>query len=95
VGCDIELMNGPEQAGNGSIRRHTVLEACRKVGRTPSNAALQRLSTKASFRINDIQVVTVDLPLAAGRHSVALCRLMRAAPIIVQDHQIAAKEVSL
>ena len=95
VGCDIELVHGPEQASNGSIRRHTVLEACRKVGRTPSISALQRLSARASFRINDIRVVTVDLPLAAGQHSVAFCRLMRAAPIIIQDHQIAATEVSL
>ena len=95
VGCDIELVRETEQASTGSIRRHTILEACRKVGRTPSISALQRLSARASFRINDMRVVTVDLPLAAGQHSVAFCRLMRAAPIIIQGHQIAATEVSL
>jgi enediyne polyketide synthase len=95
VSCDIELVSGPDEASAGSIRRHTILEACRKVGRTPSLSALQRLSPKTSFRINDMRVVTVDLPLAVGRHSVAFCRLMRAAPIVFQDHPIAATEVSL
>jgi hypothetical protein len=95
VGCDIELAAGPEEASSGSIRRHTVLEACRKVGRTPSMSALQRLPARPSFRIDDVRVVTIDLPLPAGRHSVAFCRLMRAAPIVIGDHQIAATEVSL
>jgi enediyne polyketide synthase len=95
VGCDIELVPGDEEARSGSIRRHTVLEACRKVGRMPSVSALQSFSARTSFRIDDVRVVRVDLPLAAGRHSVAFCRLMRAAPIVIQDHQIAATEVSL
>ena len=44
VGCDIELAAGPEFSSGASIRRHTVLEACRKVGRTPSMSALHSIA---------------------------------------------------
>jgi hypothetical protein len=40
-------------------------------------------------------VVTISLPLPTGTYSVAFCRLVRPATIVIEDHQLAATEVSL
>jgi enediyne polyketide synthase len=94
VGCDIETAAAPEYAKDVSVRRHTVMEACRKLGRAPSISVMQRMPGASSFRIDDMSVVTIDLPLPSGHYSVAFSRLMPSSPIAIEDHQLAATEVS-
>jgi enediyne polyketide synthase len=91
VGCDIETAAASEFAKDVSVRRHTVMEACRKLGRAPSISAVQRMPGTASFRIDDMSVVTIDLPLPSGPYSVAFSRLMPSSSIAIEDQQLATE----
>ena len=59
------------------IRRHVAYEACRKIGRKPSPGALGSLVAGAVSRVEDVQVVTIELPLPCGPHMVAFSCLDR------------------
>ena len=74
IGCDIEATGTP-LATIDQIRRHATYEVCRKVGRKPSSRAIGPLIAGAVSRVEDVQVVTIELPLASGLHIVAFGRL--------------------
>jgi len=76
IGCDIEA-TGVDSRDIDLIRRHVAYEACRKVGRKPSPAALGSLIAGAVSRIDDMHVVTIELPLPSGPHLAAFSRLDR------------------
>jgi enediyne polyketide synthase len=78
IGCDIEAI-GAAPANLDLIRRHAAYEVCRKVGRKPSARAIGPLVAGAVSRVEDVQVVTIELPLASGIHIVAFGRLDRLA----------------
>jgi enediyne polyketide synthase len=78
IGCDIES-TGTSPSDIDLIRRHVIYEVCRKVGRKPSPGAIGPLIAGVGSRVEDVQVVTIELPLASGSHIVAFGRLDRLA----------------
>lgn len=78
IGCDIEAA-GENPVSADSIRRHVAYEACRKVGRKPSPGTVGSPVAGIVDRIDDVIVVTIELPLPSGPHLVAFSRLDRAA----------------
>lgn len=73
ISCDIETTGA--SANLELIRRHVAFEACRKVGRKPTPVAVGRPAAGAVSRIEDVQVITLDITLASAIHVVAFGRL--------------------
>ncbi len=71
VGCDIEKLGTDAELDITSVRRHTVVEACRKLGRKPLNS-LPAMIPQIATRVGDLAVMTVDLPLPSGSYTVAV-----------------------
>jgi enediyne polyketide synthase len=91
VSCDIELSG---QGTDGQqLRRHAVLEACRKLGRRPSMELLAPAATEA-LRIEDALIMTAELPLPGGACVVAIGRLADAAPTIRFEDPFLASEAA-
>lgn len=76
IGCDIEATS-TDFKDNDLIHRHVAYEACRKVGRKPLPSSIGTLIAGAVNFIDDIEVVTIELPLPSGPHLVAFSRLGR------------------
>jgi enediyne polyketide synthase len=74
IGCDIEAVSS-DQRDLDMIRRHVAYEACRKVGRKPSAGAIGSWATGGAHRIDDVELVTIELPLPSGFYLVAFSRL--------------------
>jgi enediyne polyketide synthase len=93
IGCDIE---SAEAASTDleQIRRHATYEACRKVGRKPTPRAIGPQMAGAASRVEDVQVMTVDIPLASKLHVVAFGRLDPLSRPAVQRLHLQPSEVT-
>jgi enediyne polyketide synthase len=83
VSCDMED-TGDQDLGIDEVRQHAVLEVCRKLGRRPSPASIARFMSGTSTRVEDIAVMTLELPLDSGCRIVALGHL-EVAPAVTRS----------
>jgi len=93
VGCDLEHCDPGQDIG--FIRRHAAHEACRKVARKPSLAAIPALLPETAHRIDDVTVVVAELPLGSGACTVAFsCREDSAAGAVRANGRLMLDEVT-
>jgi enediyne polyketide synthase len=69
IGCDIERLSDDDEIG--FIHRHTVHEACRKIGRKLPMASIPALIPQTPITIGDVTIVVAELPLSSGSFAVA------------------------
>jgi enediyne polyketide synthase len=75
VGCDMEKSDSKVDFDVNFLRRHTAIEACRKLGRIPSPASICALSPGKTAKFDDLTVATVELPLPSGSHIVSFASI--------------------
>ncbi|MGJ4941457.1 SDR family NAD(P)-dependent oxidoreductase [Bradyrhizobium sp. HKCCYLS1011] len=93
IGCDIEA-SGTASADLEMIRRHVTYEACRKVGRKPMPRVFGPQIAGAASRIEDVQVITIEIPLASKLLVVAFGRLDPLSRPAVQRFNLQPNEVT-
>jgi enediyne polyketide synthase len=69
AGCDMELFAAEDDID--FVRRHTVHEACRKIGRKLPMASLPEFITRTPIRIEDMTILIAEVPLPSGSCTVA------------------------
>jgi enediyne polyketide synthase len=82
IGCDLEPL-GPSSLETEETCRHVAAEALRKLGRRPDMTALRGVKRGVAMRIEDVELVAVEIETASGRHALAFARNRDSAPSVV------------
>ncbi|SNS45988.1 enediyne polyketide synthase [Tardiphaga sp. OK246] len=69
IGCDMQLLSVEDDTD--LIHRHTVHEACRKIGRKLPMASIPAIIPNTPTTIGDVTIFVAELPLPSGTFAVA------------------------